>query len=192
MTHPKSIILAVVFSFLTGSLLAGCQATKNSPSSEGGGETLQGKPEFIPAAGYINGKRWIYKSGQAYRNSRFLIVKLWNTDEQHPCKVVPKTALQVRLKTIPEVSDLVIGQDSFRNVPVIFFIDKDSSADPENPFFASVDVHANVGRILIDEISPGPEAVVSGRFQGSFTSLQVPLTNIAGSFAVPLCDENYL
>ncbi len=175
-----------------GSLLSSCQPAKKLSPADGGGEILQGKPEFIPAAGYINGKRWIYRSGKAYRNSRFLIVKLWNTDEQSPCKVEAKTPLQIRLKTIPEVSDLAIGQDNFRNVPVIFFIDRDSSADPRNPFFESVDVHANVGRIMIDEISPGPQTLVSGRFEGSFTSLQVPLTQVAGSFVVPLCDENYL
>ncbi len=192
MSHPKKTFVIAIFSLLIGLLFLSCQPAKKASSSDGGGELLQGKPEFIPAAGYINGKRWIYKSGQAYRNSRFLIVKLWNTDEQHPCKVTPKTALQIRLKTIPEISELAIGQDNFKNVPVIFFIDKDSSADPANPFFESVDVHANVGRIIIDEILSGPKVLVSGRFEGAFTSSQVPLTNVAGSFIVPLCDENYL
>lgn len=180
----------MAFSFLTGLLILGCQPSKKSGSSQNGEQQLQGKPEFIPASGFINGKKWIYKSGQAYRSSRFLIVKLWDKEAPRPCKIAPKTPLQVRLKTIPEISDLSIGHDNFKNVPVIFFVDEDSSADPKNPFFLSVDVHANVGRIIIDEISVGPEAFVSGRFEGSFTSLQIPQTLVTGSFEVPLCDEN--
>ena len=192
MTNPKKPLVAIILSAFILSLGLGCQPNKKSSSSGSSDNNLQGKPDLSPAAGYINGKRWIYKSGRAYRSSRFLIIKLWNVDQPHPCEATPKAPLQIRLKTIPELSDLTVGQDNFKTVPVIFFIDEDSSADPRNPFFDTVDVHANVGRIMVDEISSGPQVLISGRFEGAFTSLQIPLTSVSGSFEVPLCDVNKL
>ena len=192
MAYSKKLLVIFALLGLFSSVISGCDRQNNSSSGSDSDSTLQGKPEYIPAAGFINGKRWVFKSGRAYRHSQFLIIKLWNMDESHPCEATPKTPLQVRLKTIPIVSDLNVGKDSFKSVPVIFFIDEERSLDPTNPFFRSVEIHANIGSVKIDNISPGPLVLISGRFDGSFTAVPAPLTTIRGSFEVPLCDENYL
>ncbi len=190
MRQNQKTLASIVSLLLTLSFLAGCDPRENA-STEESDSRIQGKPQFVPAAGYINGKRWNFKSGRAYHRSRFLIVKLWNMDVNNPCEDTPKTPLQIRLKTISKVGELAIGNDSFKNVPVIFFIDEDRSVNPANPFFNSVEVHANTGKVIIDEISLGPLVIVSGRFEGASTALQIPLTAISGSFQVSLCDENH-
>ena len=184
-------VTKILVSALIAFLFLGCDKAAPTSAGNSSDQVLEEKPVF-PAAGSINGKLWAYRSGKAYRLGPFLIVTLWNAVTSNPCEHVPKTPLQVRLKTWPQLGSLNIGQDAFRAVPVVFFIDEDLSADPGNPFFSSVDVHANVGSIRIDEILEGPTTLVSGRFEGAFNNDKVPLTAVSGSFQVPLCDENHL
>lgn len=175
------------FLLITLTVLLSCAPAKNADNTP----TPSPPPpdhklgEGEPAAGKINGKDWVFKSGRAfvYRKYRtnYLVIQLFGDKFEDPCKEKTGSILQVRL-TAPQKSAswTIAPEDPFNSNLSIFFTDQDFKPQPRD------NMRADVGEISFSTIN---KFEVNGYFNGSFQNPRVGGTHVAGDFAVPFCQE---